>query len=712
MIGRRVGSRRSRRLPPVGTLILVLVLAALFAACGTSKSSFSGADGGSDGAFGADTGQDQTSPGFGDGGDGGFNQVVSLAFQPPTATVTLNATTPSGQASFKLVATLASGATLPVQATSLQFDRPDLASMAVGEPVVLTASGPTAGVGTLHAIYQGMSATAALTVQIQAVVVGAGVPASAVTALGASGLGSDPAVTSLLYPYDKTVLALGLTSPLVMWTAPNANDVYRLHYEENNYTYDGYYVVPSLGQLRADQASWDHLTASNGGDPLELQLSRWDAATMTAYASASEALTIVPTSLRGAIYYWTVSGAGHMSRIYPGTGSTPEVLNGGVCMGCHAVSADGSTLVAAVENEGSTDSSDGRAWVSYDLPAVTIRKEPHLFGGNVAVTPDGKTTVFGTVPMHLGDTTSGAEIPGSGIETYPLDTGMTTLAHPAFSPDGKHFAAVQSNNVWYEWTVGKLVGFDYQPATPAFVNPIKLADGTTFASGEQAVAYPTFSPDSSWLAFHVADHAGGCHDACSAATLDTGAIWMQSTSGTPPVRLTTLTDSSPNAADHDLSFEPTFNPVARGGYFWVVFTSMRDWGNEITGAANCGKKRLWVAAIDGTPGSTDASHPAFFLEGQEEDTMNMRGFWALSACLPTGAAAPDAGAAGGEAGADAGGGCQQGFQCCSGFCDMGACVDIGTLACQGVGGPCTTPTDCCNASVVSCVGGMCQATAQ
>ncbi|HEY8088946.1 MAG TPA: hypothetical protein VIF09_13900 [Polyangiaceae bacterium] len=663
----------------------------IFAACGSGSGDSSyGPTPGADG--GGDAGDDGSLPGFDDGGgEGGFNTIAGLFFDPPTATLTLDGTK-TGTASFTLKARYNDGSTAPVQATSLQFDRPDLAAMTAGEPVVLTAGGPYGGVGTLHAIYGGQNATAQLVVQMQIVVVGPGVDPGAVTALGGASLPQDPSVSSLLYPYDKTVFALGLASPLVMWNAPNAADVYRLHYEEQNYTYDGYYTVAQPAQLRADQASWDHLTASNGGDPLKLALSRWDAGTQKAYASASQQWTIVPASLRGAIYYWTTSGTGHMSRIHPGTGATPEILNNGTCMGCHAVSADGSTLVAAVEGEGSTDSSDQRAWVSYDLPNMTIRKEPHLFGGNVAVTPDGKTTVFGTQPLHLADTTSGTEIPNSGIETFPLDTGFPTLAHPVFSPDGKHFAAVESNNVWHEWTVGKLVLFDYDATAQKFTGPTKLADGSAFTGGEQAVAYPSFSPDSAWLAFHAGDYAGGCHDACNATTVDTGSLWLQATSGAAPVRMTTLTDSSPNPADHDLSFEPTFNPIERGGYFWVVFTSMRDWGNRVTGTPNCGKKRLWVAAIDKSGTTADPSHPAFFLEGQEEATMNMRGFWALAACIPT----------------QGGGSCQQGFDCCSGFCDKGVCVDTGTLSCKGVGDTCVTSADCCNSSVVSCVGGKCQ----
>jgi len=124
---------------------------------------------------------------------------------------------------------------------------------------------------------------------------------------------------------------------------------------------------------------------------------------------------------------------------------------------------------------------------------------------------------------------------------------------------------------------------------------------------------------------------------------------------------------------------------------------MRDWGNKLTGTANNGKRRLWVAAIDPTSSSApDPSHPAFYLEGQE-DSPNMRGFWTLAQCLPT----PQAGAGGGT--------CAAGFECCSGFCDKGVCVDVSTLACQGLGGSCTSAADCCNPSAVNCVDGSCKA---
>src|SRR4029079_10041319 len=131
--------------------------------------------------------------------------------------------------------------------------------------------------------------------------------------------------------------------------APSASDVYRVHYEQADYVFDGYYPITLPAGLRAPQPWWDKIVASNPGGPLSLELSRWDAATGTAYSSAKQTWTIAPASLRGAIYYWTTSGSGQMARIQPG--GSFEALNGGKCMGCHAVSSDGSTLVAAVEGQ-------------------------------------------------------------------------------------------------------------------------------------------------------------------------------------------------------------------------------------------------------------------------------------------------------------------------------------------------------------------------
>src|SRR4029079_6948018 len=103
-------------------------------------------------------------------------------------------------------------------------------------------------------------------------------------------LAQDQAFSTLLYPYDQTYFPLGLTAPLLMWNAPAAGDVYRVHLEQSNYTYDGFFNVGQPGQQRITQLIWDRMTASNAGDPFRLQLSRYDSAPEAADSSAQQNL--------------------------------------------------------------------------------------------------------------------------------------------------------------------------------------------------------------------------------------------------------------------------------------------------------------------------------------------------------------------------------------------------------------------------------------
>ena len=145
------------------------------------------------------------------------------------------------------------------------------------------------------------------------------------------------------------------------------------------------------------------------------------------------------------------------------------------------------------------------------------------------------------------------------------------------------------------------------------------------------------------------------------------------------------------------------NPVPSGGYYWVVFTSRRMYGNLLTGApwgaAGDGggpQKKLWVAAIDiNAPAGADPSHPAFYLPGQELDAGNSRGFWVVDPCKANGNS------------------CESGDECCNGFCRKGA--DGGALVC-GDKPPgtmcvqefekCAVDADCCNPKQ-KCIAGKC-----
>jgi hypothetical protein len=484
---------------------------------------------------------------------------------------------------------------------------------------------------------------------------------------------------------------------------------------------------------------WQTITESaSSTDAVKVQITKISGGMVT--GPATETWTIAQGSLKGTVYYNSYSSAlvgggvqnGAVLSIKPG--GTAQLLIGGTaegqCTVCHAVSADGSTLIAAHPTPSAANNYQSSS--AYDLKnnASQIYEQDtsadYAFGG---LYPDGSlfmslatfassndadypqapnvpgTQGVGAHPAQLMNTATGAVIPAPG-----WDGVVSNSVTPAFSPDGSKIAFTH-----YDKDQGHTLAFmDFVLASHTFSALTDFAtDPTNF------LCWPAFTPDTEWVIYQTDNRADyGTWNSANTppGTFDAkGDLYVAHLPSNTTTRLDSV-DGYANGqlylpygtVEATLNYEPTVLPVAVGGYYWVVFTSRRDYGNTIVTSdqEDQPRKKLWVAAIDidnpehPSTSAHDISHPAFYLPGQEEPAGNSRGFWALDPCQANGTD------------------CLTGDQCCSGYCRQATGADGGATfecvapptGCSQEYEKCAVVGDCCscgNGEQTACINSFC-----
>jgi hypothetical protein len=581
------------------------------------------------------------------------------------------------------------------------------------------------------------------------------------SALGAPAGDGSAQGLALLYPYDKTVWPRGLLAPLLQWdwSLGDADAIQiELATTSGSFSYKGTFARPAIltqtGKpfLRhpIPQDVWSAATNTAGGQtpnnmPDKLVLKLTVAKGGMAYGPISQTWTVAPARLSGIIYYNSygtqlaknLGGAVGGDKMFGGAvlsihvGDTgPQLVAGSngtsaQCRVCHSVAANGSRLIAQ-HGDVTSVSSD------YDLTPMGATEHQLPIGAVYpAISPDGATELTPSgqlLPLPAGT----PAIPVTGLSSV-----TTNLGTPTFSPDGKLVSFNPMNTVAN--ATQKLLVMDFDAATNTFSNAVTVFDATG-QNAQTRPGWPAFFPDGKSVVFHLQSAAGIDGNSLGDLRTRKGAKAQIAWTGAAAPNVTVLNQLNgldamgnsylPKLAqginlsctgdgyqvgnidpthsdDVNYNYEPTVNPVASGGYAWVVFTSRRLYGSVANIPPYCSDprgvdlvqnitpKKLWVAAVDlsGTPGA-DASHPAFYLPGQELLAGNSRGFWVLDPCKADGE------------------GCQSGDQCCNGFCEPDSnnnlvCSNMNpNSSCSMPQEKCTTAADCCDPTNI-CINGFC-----
>jgi len=517
--------------------------------------------------------------------------------------------------------------------------------------------GAHGGVATVTASCDALSGSAQLTVNVTGtLIVGTNTPANAADLFGAATLTTDASRSpGIEYPIDQAVAPRNIPPIEVQWTAAS-DDLFHIALTSSHETVD---VYTSDLQATLSATDWDAVAGTAAGEALSIVVEGLaQAAPSTKYASTSRALVMSHDTIdTSAIYYWASSQGSIMTQTF-GAVDAPTVVKDN-CSGCHSLSRAG-TRIGYSRCVANQCGPEYIGFLHYDATAgawteVVNADAKALAGSYTTFSPVGNpfpddtqsvamvTLTDGSMGLYDPDTGAAVASNLNAVSRHSVDgTGSPTnrvAMMPDWSADGTKivFASTPNAGSFVDLDAGSIATMSYAYTAgqhtfgepqPLVTPPITLSNGSY-----ENLFFPSFSPDNKLVVFNAARSGWRRFDNARAPGQR---LVLADAGGAGYVDLSALNGGN---VDTNVTW-PHWAPGNTSDYYWIVFSSERDYGHEITtghtaavcvanGVKQC--KQIWISAISKAQlaaGLTiDPSAPPMWLPGQDPQADNISPYW-------------------------------------------------------------------------------------
>ncbi len=557
----------------------------------------------------------------GQGDGGGPVTVGSLFIDPNVATLTITFGGPAATQDFAVKVKGKNSDDDVTSLATLAIDDATLGTMSGGgtNTATFTTSGAHGGVTTLTATYQGMMATAQITVDVKGAF-------SSPNCTSCAPFPPDPAPScaptvatpTLVYPPDGVLLPPNMENFSIHYLPAAGATAYEIDFQNAatdvrildscaaaNMPMDSR-GMPSGGcVLNLVPQTWDFIAKSNrGGDPVKITVRSTPDGMCVDSGAVTASVSFAQQDVSGGIYYWksTVSANGTGGQVWRkefGDGTPEEQITNtgnlnGTCFGCHFLSRDGQRMTVNGDDDDSDDEySDVNSGLIDIASKMFITTGTSRAGAGLSQSP-GFQTFSPDHTTYLGSDGEASGATPNAFFAWNGDTGAAEtpafitgtmmgqrVTMPDWSADDANIVYVVPTSI-ATWTThkddahvlgGSLWVLPHTPGTSTFGTPMPLIQ----SAGENNY-YPSYSPDGQFVAFNRVDKQTSTMVAASDSFSNPKArVWVLPSSGTMPVELTQLN----TAADVSNSW-PRWSPFVQSykgnSLLWLTFSSTRDYG--------------------------------------------------------------------------------------------------------------------------------------